>query len=133
LGRKNKDLQDNIYRRHFSCKLAPNSTAFSCVEHYLPLSNPVTVLPDKHPTRDCPNDTPAQRNLPYLVNINLSDYTMVFSAPAPGVGSSKRPASCMQDDVNGWDNVPVSNTGIGKTYMDLTHLLHSQWVYPCVH
>ncbi|KAF4221633.1 hypothetical protein CNMCM6457_001784 [Aspergillus fumigatiaffinis] len=31
---------------------------------------------------------------------------MVFSAPAPGVGSSKRPASCMQDDVNGWDNVP---------------------------
>ncbi|KAH2221182.1 hypothetical protein KXW71_002110 [Aspergillus fumigatus] len=31
---------------------------------------------------------------------------MVFSAPAPGVGSSKRPASCMQDDVNDWDNVP---------------------------
>ncbi|GIJ86936.1 hypothetical protein Asppvi_005835 [Aspergillus pseudoviridinutans] len=31
---------------------------------------------------------------------------MVFSAPAPGVGSSKRPASCMQDDVNGWDTVP---------------------------
>ncbi|GIJ92734.1 hypothetical protein Asppvi_002012 [Aspergillus pseudoviridinutans] len=31
---------------------------------------------------------------------------MVFSAPVPGVGSSKRPASCMQDDVNGWDNVP---------------------------
>ncbi|KAK9588383.1 hypothetical protein V6Z90_005469 [Aspergillus fumigatus] len=31
---------------------------------------------------------------------------MVFSAPAPGVGPSKRPASCMQDDVNGWDNVP---------------------------
>ncbi|GFF61232.1 hypothetical protein IFM51744_10622 [Aspergillus udagawae] len=30
---------------------------------------------------------------------------MVFSAPAPGVGSSKRPASCMQDDVNCWDNV----------------------------
>ncbi|KAF4152687.1 hypothetical protein CNMCM6069_001789 [Aspergillus lentulus] len=31
---------------------------------------------------------------------------MVFSAPAPGVGSSKRPASCMQDDVNSWDNAP---------------------------
>ncbi|KAH3464764.1 hypothetical protein KXV78_009353 [Aspergillus fumigatus] len=30
---------------------------------------------------------------------------MVFSAPAPGVGSSKRPASCMQDDVNDRDNV----------------------------
>jgi hypothetical protein len=41
---------------------------------------------------------------------------MVFSAPAPGVGSSKRPASCMQDDVNGWDNVPVSDTSIEKTY-----------------
>jgi hypothetical protein len=49
-----------------------------------------------------------------FVNINLSDYIMVFSAPAPGVGSSKRPASCMQDDVNGWDNVPVSDTGIGR-------------------
>ncbi|GFF98645.1 hypothetical protein IFM53868_09894 [Aspergillus udagawae] len=31
---------------------------------------------------------------------------MVFSAPAPGVGSSKRPASCMQDDVSDWDNEP---------------------------
>ncbi|GFF76820.1 hypothetical protein IFM62136_09415 [Aspergillus lentulus] len=31
---------------------------------------------------------------------------MVFSAPAPGVGSSKRPASCMQDDGNGLDTVP---------------------------
>ncbi|GFG18527.1 uncharacterized protein YDR124W, partial [Aspergillus lentulus] len=31
---------------------------------------------------------------------------MVFSAPAPGVGSSKRPASRIQDDVDGWDNVP---------------------------
>ncbi|KAH1912422.1 hypothetical protein KXW47_007989, partial [Aspergillus fumigatus] len=30
---------------------------------------------------------------------------MVFSAPAPGVDSSKRPASCMQDDVNDQDNV----------------------------
>ncbi|GIJ84928.1 hypothetical protein Asppvi_003783 [Aspergillus pseudoviridinutans] len=30
---------------------------------------------------------------------------MVFSAPVPGVGSSKRPVSCMQDDVNSWDNV----------------------------
>jgi hypothetical protein len=39
---------------------------------------------------------------------------MVFSAPAPGVGSSKRPASCMQGDDNDRDNVPVSDTGIGK-------------------
>jgi hypothetical protein len=39
---------------------------------------------------------------------------MVSSAPAPGVGSSKRPASCMQDDVNDRDNVPVSDTGIGN-------------------
>ncbi|KAH2751473.1 hypothetical protein KXV52_005664 [Aspergillus fumigatus] len=31
---------------------------------------------------------------------------MVFSAPAPGVGSSKRPASCMQDDVSDRDNEP---------------------------
>jgi hypothetical protein len=34
------------------------------------------------------------------VNINLLNYIIVFSAPAPRVGSSKRPASCMQDDVN---------------------------------
>ncbi|KAF4218227.1 hypothetical protein CNMCM6805_000651 [Aspergillus fumigatiaffinis] len=37
---------------------------------------------------------------------------MVFSAPAPGVGSSKRPASCMQDDVSGWDNVPPMGLSI---------------------
>ncbi|KAH2461412.1 hypothetical protein KXV71_005361 [Aspergillus fumigatus] len=30
---------------------------------------------------------------------------MVFSAPAPGAGSSKRPASCMQGDVNDRGNV----------------------------
>jgi hypothetical protein len=97
------------------------------------LSNSVTVLPEKHPTRDCPNGTPAQRNLPYLCQHNLSNHTMVFSAPAPGAGSSKRPAPCMQDDVNRWDNVPVSDTSIGNTYMELTHLLHSPWVYQCVH
>jgi hypothetical protein len=30
------------------------------------LSNSVTILPEKHPTQDCPNSTPAQQNLPYL-------------------------------------------------------------------
>ncbi|EDP50758.1 hypothetical protein AFUB_070990 [Aspergillus fumigatus A1163] len=54
---------------------------------------------------------------------------MVFSAPAPGVDSSKRPASCMQDDVNDQDNVLVSDTSIGR-YMRLTPLLYSPWVYP---
>jgi hypothetical protein len=47
-GRKHKDLRDNIYCRHRSYKLAPISTAFSCVGHYLPLGNSVTVLPEKH-------------------------------------------------------------------------------------
>jgi hypothetical protein len=55
------------------------------------------------------------------VNINLLNCIMVSSAPAPGVSSSKRPVSCMQDDVNDWDNVLVSDTGIGR-HMKLTPL-----------
>ncbi|KAH1663040.1 hypothetical protein KXX46_006055 [Aspergillus fumigatus] len=34
-------------------------------------------------------------------------YTMVFSTPVPGVASSKWPASCMQEDVNSCNNVPL--------------------------
>ncbi|PKX96281.1 uncharacterized protein P174DRAFT_457091 [Aspergillus novofumigatus IBT 16806] len=51
----------------------------------------VTVPPEKHPTQDYPNNTPTKPTVPL--------------APAPRVGSSKRPASCMQDKVNDWDNV----------------------------
>jgi hypothetical protein len=58
------------------------------------------------------------------VNINLLNYIMVFSAPAPGVGSSKRLALCMQDDVNNWDNVPVSDTSIRKIYGADSYIAH---------
>ncbi|KAH1452265.1 hypothetical protein KXW57_003988 [Aspergillus fumigatus] len=40
---------------------------------------------------------------------------MVFSAPGSGVGSSKRPASCMQEDVNSCDNVPPMGLSVGSS------------------
>jgi hypothetical protein len=48
LEESTKTSRDNIYCRRRSYKLAPISTAFSCVRHYPPLGNSVTVLPEKH-------------------------------------------------------------------------------------
>lgn len=39
---------------------------FHVLSTILPLSDSVTVLPEKYSARECPNDTPAQQNLPYL-------------------------------------------------------------------